>query len=291
MGSCAARFSMSGPNASSTSRTSRRHLGPARPPTKCWRAAATSGGCPNAGAVEEIKAEKLLKDLASVWKELGPGGDGLRRRSGLLDDAAGGDHGRGDEQDLAGTLGDLMHSIRAATSSCGYWTGPSQSFPHACSPSVSWRSDAASSCAVNRSNSRPRWTGSRISMPWRSDSPCPTCPCSCGYAMPGCWSNKSFQTLCRLARPLIIDSAQFVDAQRGCASWNAVARAGWRIKDLAWSRLTVWRETIAQMFETERRAQAAPQDRSRRSQGPLRPHGKRRAVLGAWLGQRLPGAR
>ena len=60
-------------------------------------------------AVEEIRSEKLLKDLANVWKELSQTGSDyavVRACSMTLLVATTSD----DEQDLAGTLGDLMHS-------------------------------------------------------------------------------------------------------------------------------------------------------------------------------------
>ena len=60
--------------------------------------------------VEEIRAEKLLKDLANVWKELDQTESEyavVRACSLTLLVVT---TAEGDEQDLAGTLGDLMHS-------------------------------------------------------------------------------------------------------------------------------------------------------------------------------------
>jgi glucose-6-phosphate dehydrogenase assembly protein OpcA len=102
--------------------------------------------------------------------------------------------------------------------------------------------------------------------------------------------DKQFQTLLPLARPLLIDSALFVDAAAGLVELEKRRLAGWRIKDLNWSRMTVWRETIAQMFETSGCQNLLNRIDRVEVKGRFGPVGTDVQYLAAWLGGRLPGA-
>jgi len=239
--------------------------------------------------IEEISSEKLLKDLANVWKELGQATTDyavVRACSMTLLVATTGD----DEQDLAGTLGDLMRSH------------PSRyvvlRLVDKREPEFSARVFAQCQLAFGRRQQlcceQIEFTATRDRIPdfhavalgltvadlpvllWIRDAQLILSP--------------DFQTLLPLARPLIIDSAQFVDAPTGLTELANRRRAGWRIKDLAWSRLTVWRETIAQMFETSACHKLVGKIDRVEIKGRFGAPGTDVMYLAAWLGQRLPGA-
>ncbi len=241
-------------------------------------------------AVEEIRAEKLLKDLANVWKELSQTATDyavVRACSMTLLVATTSD----DEQDLAGTLGDLMHSH------------PSRyvvlRLVEKREPEFAARVFAQCQLAFGRRQQlcceQIEFTATRDRIPdfyavalgltvadlpvllWIRDAQLLFSP--------------DFQTLLPLARPLIIDSAQFVDASAGLGELASRRRAGWRIKDLAWSRLTVWRETIAQMFETSACHKLMSKIDRVEVKGRFGAAGTDVQYLAGWLGQRLPGAR
>ena len=57
-----------------------------------------------------------------------------------------------------------------------------------------------------------------------------------------------FQPLLQLARTLLVDTAPL--GVSILPALNERRRAGWRVKDLAWTRCTAWRETLAQAFES-----------------------------------------
>ncbi|MBI2689546.1 MAG: glucose-6-phosphate dehydrogenase assembly protein OpcA [Acidobacteria bacterium] len=241
-------------------------------------------------AVEEIRAEKLLKDLANVWKELGQTESeyAIVRACALTLLVA--TTGEGDEQDVAGTLGELMHSH------------PSRyivlRLVERTEPEFSARVFAQCQLAFGRRQQlcceQIEFTATRDRIPdfyavalgltvadlpvllWMRDAQL--------------LFDQGFETVLPLARPLIIDSAQFVDAMAGLAEMERRRQAGWRIKDLAWSRLTVWRETIAQMFETSGCKNLVNRIDRVEIKGRFGPTGTDVQYLAAWLAQRLPGA-
>jgi glucose-6-phosphate dehydrogenase assembly protein OpcA len=65
----------------------------------------------------------------------------------------------------------------------------------------------------------------------------------------------AFAQLAAIAEKTVLDSAVFTDAAAALKDMAAVAAAGGLLADLSWTRLTRWRELIAQIFEN--RAQLA----------------------------------
>jgi glucose-6-phosphate dehydrogenase assembly protein OpcA len=65
----------------------------------------------------------------------------------------------------------------------------------------------------------------------------------------------AFPQLCAIAQKLVLDSATFDDAATALKEMNGMVTAGRLLADLSWTRLTRWRELIAQIFEN--RAQLA----------------------------------
>jgi len=62
------------------------------------------------------------------------------------------------------------------------------------------------------------------------------------------FDSAEFRHLFALADKLILDSTHFGDARPALALLRSLSREG-RIGDLAWARLTGWRELVAQIFE------------------------------------------
>src|SRR5712664_535533 len=67
--------------------------------------------------------------------------------------------------------------------------------------------------------------------------------------LPRLLSSPAFQDLARIATKTIIDSAAFPEPRAALAQLARAAAAGSLLGDLAWTRLTRWRELIAQIFE------------------------------------------
>lgn len=241
-------------------------------------------------AVEEIRAEKLLKDLAGVWKELGQTETEyavVRACSMTLLVATTGD---GDEQDIAGALGELMHSHPSRYIVLRLLDKPE--------PEFSARVFAQCQLAFGRRQQlcceQIEFTATRDRIPdfhaVALGLTVPDLPVLLWIRDARLLLDKDFQSLLPLARPLIVDSAQFVDALAGIAEMERRRLAGWRIKDLAWSRLTVWRETIAQMFETQACRNLLSRIDHVEVKGRFGPPGTDVQYLAAWLSQRLPSA-
>ncbi|HEU0122837.1 MAG TPA: glucose-6-phosphate dehydrogenase assembly protein OpcA [Bryobacteraceae bacterium] len=243
-----------------------------------------------AAAVEEIRAEKLLKDLANVWKELNQTETNyavVRACSMTLLVVTTGD---GDEQDLAGTLGDLMHSHP-----CRYIVLRLVDTPE---PEFAARVFAHCQLAFGR---RQQLCCEQIEFTATRDRIPDFYAVALGLTVADLpvllWvrdarllAEPELAQILPLARPLIVDSAQFVDAKSGLADLEKRRQAGWRIKDLAWSRLTVWRETIAQMFETSGCRNLVNRVDRIEVKGRFGPTGSDVQYLAAWLSERVPGA-
>lgn len=241
-------------------------------------------------AVEEIRAEKLLKELAGVWKELDSQDSNYAVVRACMLTLLVATTGEGDEQDIAGTLGELMHSH------------PSRYIVlrllDKTEPEFTARVFAQCQLAFGRRQQlcceQIEFTATRDHIPdfyavalglTVADLPVMLWLRDARLLM-----DPAFHTVLPLARPLIIDSAQFVDALAGLAELERRRLAGWRVKDLAWSRLTVWRETVAQMFETGPCRKLLPKIDRVEIKGRFGPTGSDVQYLAAWLAQRLPGA-
>lgn len=241
-------------------------------------------------AVEEIRAEKLLKDLGNVWKELSQAETDyavVRACSMTLLVVT---TDEGDEQDLAGTLGDLMHSHPSRYVVLRLLDRKE--------PEFSARVFAQCQLAFGRRQQlcceQIEFTATRDRIPdfhaVARGLTVADLPVLLWIRDAQLLLDKEFQTLLPLARPLIIDSAQFLDAPKGLAALEKRRTAGWRVKDLAWSRLTVWRETIAQMFEPAACHKLVPKIDRVEVKGRFGPKGSDVQYMAAWLGRCLPGA-
>jgi hypothetical protein len=70
--------------------------------------------------------------------------------------------------------------------------------------------------------------------------------------------SASFGRLARLATRVIVDSAQWPDAKAAIQRVHELARRV-RMGDLAWTRLTWWREMVSQVFENQNYAARIPE--------------------------------
>lgn len=97
-----------------------------------------------------------------------------------------------------------------------------------------------------------------------------------------------FQPLLRIARTTILDSGGLPVPADALFVMDAARAAGWRIKDLCWTRLTRWREIVAHIFQN-------PVTRARRITGIVVRHAGNDVPVeawyaAAWLTARLPDA-
>jgi glucose-6-phosphate dehydrogenase assembly protein OpcA len=95
-----------------------------------------------------------------------------------------------------------------------------------------------------------------------------------------------FRELARLATKVIIDTAGAPQPAKALARVAEACGAGWFIADLAWTRLTRWRESLARLFENREYLARLPQINAVRAAFP--PHLESSAwYLAAWAGQAL----
>ena len=99
-----------------------------------------------------------------------------------------------------------------------------------------------------------------------------------------------FREMAAMARKVVLDSAAMDDPKDALRRFSEAAERGVMLGDLAWTRVTRWREMLSQVFENpERVAQLAAIDRVSIAYGPTYETSAR--YLAAWIGGALPGAR
>lgn len=239
----------------------------------------------------EIRSEKLLKELAEYWKQLGGEDEKeavLRACSMTLLVAT---TGEDDVQELSGTLADLMHSH------------PSRyvvlRIVERDSPSISARVFAQCHMAFGR---RQQICCEQIEFTATRDRLADFYSAALGLTVPDLpvmlWLKDArllpasdFEPVLGLARSVLLDSAQMEDAAAGLGEMNARRAKGWRIKDLNWTRLTGWRETIAKTFEGHSCRERLEGITGVEVEGAGQGLGTDVAYLASWLGARLPGAK
>jgi glucose-6-phosphate dehydrogenase assembly protein OpcA len=98
-----------------------------------------------------------------------------------------------------------------------------------------------------------------------------------------------FHQIASMARKVILDSAVMPDPKDALRRLTAANEGGALFSDLAWTRLTRWREMLSQVFENRQRlAQLPAIDRVRVSYGGTYETGAR--YLAAWIVGALEGA-
>ena len=95
-----------------------------------------------------------------------------------------------------------------------------------------------------------------------------------------------FRELARFATKVILDTADSPEPARAMEWLAEACRSGWLIADLAWTRLTRWRETLARLFENREYLAHLPQIQGVRAAFP--PSLESSAwYLATWAGQAL----
>jgi len=68
------------------------------------------------------------------------------------------------------------------------------------------------------------------------------------------FESVGFDRLAEMASKVVLDTADWPDAQDAIQGIAATAARGVRVADLSWTRLTRWREMLSQVFESRREA-------------------------------------
>jgi len=106
---------------------------------------------------------------------------------------------------------------------------------------------------------------------------------------PRLFGMAEFRQIAAMARKVILDSSVMPDPKDALRRLGALSEGGPVVGDLAWTRLTRWREMLSQVFENrERLAQLSAVDRVRVSYDGTYETGAR--YLAAWIGGALEGA-
>ena len=100
-----------------------------------------------------------------------------------------------------------------------------------------------------------------------------------------------FAEMLMLARTVIIDTAKLPDTRLALTRVNELFQQGWRMKDLNWSRLTVWREAIAHVFEHDSWRELIPLIDAVTISHRGTTLSTDVCYMAAWLGARLPAAK
>jgi len=236
--------------------------------------------------ISVVQPEKLLKELEQVWAELGKGqpADALLRACSMTLLVATTD--AGDEVSLKNLLADLMRAhpgrmiiIRIVDS-----------------PTPLLTADVTAQCLL-AFGGRQQVCCEIIEIRTTRDRLADVYSASLGLTVADLpvvlWvkdirllEESRFQPLLQLARTLLVDSAPL--GVSILPALNERRRAGWRVKDLAWTRCTAWRETLAQAFESTCLQGQIPQitkvEIAYAGGGPL----VSGMYLRAWLAARLP---
>src|SRR5579883_957908 len=234
-----------------------------------------------------VHPEKVLRDLRELWAELGrdqeTSGGVLRACSMTLVVLA------EDEQDAEGvrrTLGVLMHDhpsraivLRAVEggpldarvfAECWMPFGRNQQI---CSEGIEMSADAANLGDV-----------AHLLVPLLV----PDLPVVLWARGPRFFSSRYYDPLFPLADKIIVDSVTAPNARGAIAVLKEMRTRGRRIADLAWTRLTAWRETLAHIFEDCPNKPAQVREVKIAYGGPLT---STILYFGRWIERALPSAR
>lgn len=198
--------------------------------------------------ITAVQPEKLLKELEHVWAELGKGqkADALLRACSMTLLVVTTDPG--DEVSLKNTLADLMRAHPARMIIVRILDSPT--------PLLS--AEVTAQCLL-AFGGRQQLCCEIIEIKTTADRLADVYSASLGLTVADLpvmlWvkdirllAESAFQPMLQLARTLLVDSVPL--GPTVLPALNERRLAGWRIKDLAWTRCTAWRETLAQAFES-----------------------------------------
>jgi glucose-6-phosphate dehydrogenase assembly protein OpcA len=238
--------------------------------------------------ITAVQPERLLKELEHVWAELGKGhpADALLRACSMTLLVVTTDPK--DEVDLKNTLADLMRAHPGRMIIVRILDSPA--------PALS--ADVTAQCLL-AFGGRQQLCCEMIEIRATRDRLADVYSASLGLTVADLpvllWvkdirllQESSFQPMLQLARTLLVDSVPL--GPTILPVLNERRRGGWRVKDLAWTRCTAWRETLAQAFESTCLQGQIPQI----TKVEIAYAGANPSVSGlylrAWLAARLPQA-
>ncbi len=196
-----------------------------------------------------IQADKLLRDLANVWEELGK--QGVEDKSGgvlracamnLLVCVEG-------DVEVGETLADLVHEfpsrvivLRVKKTSKPTLEG--RAIAQCWMPFGRRQQICAEQIELMASPDTLGDTPSVIRGLWASEL-----PVVIWFRHAGLLRYPEFSSLLPMAHKVIVDSRDSEDPEWTIQQLQAMQKTGRAVGDLAWARITRWRESVAQMFD------------------------------------------
>jgi hypothetical protein len=247
-----------------------------------------------------VKPEQILKDLAKLWIELAKedthqaGGGVLRACAMTLVAAV---EQQSDAQAVGGTLAELMHEhpsraivLRVSQESASELEA--RVFAQCWMPFGRRQQICCEQIEISSSASRvedlPKLVLGLIA---------PDLPVVLWCLSERLCLNSSFQQLLPLADKIIVDSSAFSNPDVALQFIRKLDGQRRNVVDLAWTRLTRWRETVAQIFEGEQLQNVKKVERitvtyaTTTSDGADAPLPLRLRYLNAWLHHAIPSAK
>jgi glucose-6-phosphate dehydrogenase assembly protein OpcA len=237
-----------------------------------------------------VQVEKLLGDLAQVWQDLGKQQDegGVMRACAmtliaLVEESAGG------VADVSDTVADIMqdHPSRAIVVRVDGGSGEIDAHASAFCWKPFGRRQQICCEQIEFRSSRQRL----------ADVPSvlrgltvPNLPVVLWVRSPGLMAADGFPEFADLADKVILESRGDQHWRRLAMQLAALIHSGKAAADLAWTRITRWRELIAQLFENELLAERAGEIRTITVSHSSPEPGPAATYLATWLRQSLSGA-
>ncbi len=196
-----------------------------------------------------LQADQLLRELAHVWEELGK--QGVEDKSGgvlracamnLLVCVEG-------DVEVGETIADLMHEfpsrvivLRVKKMSTPILEG--RALAQCWMPFGRRQQICAEQIEIVATQDTLRDTPSVIRGLWA-----PELPIVIWFRHAGLLRYDEFKALLAMSRKVIVDSRDSEDPEWTIAKLQELQQAGYGVGDLAWARVTRWRESVAQLFD------------------------------------------
>ena len=210
-----------------------------------------------------VDPEKILRDLRDLWNDLGKEKEtagGVLRACSMTLLVASQCHGDRDDdaEDARRTLGTLMHDHPSRAIVIQARPGmelAARVFAECWMPFGRHQQICAEGIEITADPGEMKDVAQLV-VPLRV----PDLPVVIWFCTPGVFemnasaegksaTTTDYEPLFRLGEKLIFDSAKVNDPQAGLEFLRGLKSRGFRVADLAWTRITGWREAVAHMFE------------------------------------------